>query len=60
MKYRAYKVRTYEKGMYDEGMSLTQLINVVNANQEKIVHILPIGTTGQYVNIITLGPDSDE
>ena len=59
MKYRSYKVRTYEHGISNEGWGMQQFLHHVNKRQEKIMHIVAIGNVGAYVNIITLGQDDD-
>lgn len=57
MKYRNYKVRTYEHGLTGESLSMTDFLAHINRQQEKIVHVIEIGNVGAYVNIITLGQD---
>jgi hypothetical protein len=59
MKYRSYKVRTYEHGISDEGWGMQEFLHYINTRKEKIMHVIDIGNVGAYVNIITLGQDDD-
>lgn len=59
MKYRNYKVRTFEHGLQGEALSMIQFLAHINKHQEKIVEVIPIGNVGAFVNIITLGQDDN-
>lgn len=61
MKYRSYKVVTYEAGYIDgdSNMRMSEFLDHVNKNKEKIMHVIPIGDMGLFVTIITLGQNDD-
>ena len=61
MIYRSYKVMTYEAGYIegDPNMKMSDFLEHVNKTKEKIMHVIPIGDRGLFVNIITLGQDDN-
>jgi hypothetical protein len=62
MKYRSYKVRTFKVdigGLDDSSITMEEFLRHINERKEKIMHVIPIGQQGVFVNIITLGQDND-
>lgn len=59
MKYRSYKVVTFEAGYIegDSNIKMSDFLDHVNKTKEKIMHIIPVGDRGLFVTIITLGQD---
>lgn len=57
MKYRSYRVRLKRDHWSKDYMLMSEFLNHVNDRQEKIMHVIPFGTDGWFVDIITLGQD---